>query len=151
MLTAFTGSMIVVIAEPLIRKWIDSHKLDPETGEVPPEAMVSVVCAAAISIPVGEIIFAWTCTPNVHWIAPILVSPFTYSLYVSILGRGLTSHASRLASRLALVTQRSLFTLPITLSIRTTSTQRLHLPETLFCDRSWARLCLLLAQPCTRL
>jgi hypothetical protein len=32
------GSMIVIIAEPLIRKWINSHKNDPETGSPPPEA-----------------------------------------------------------------------------------------------------------------
>jgi len=39
--------------------------------------MVSVVCIAAVLIPVGELIFAWTCTPNVHWIAPILAGiPF---------------------------------------------------------------------------
>ena len=63
--------MIVIVAEPLIRKWINSHKNDPETGSPPPEAMVCVVCLAAILIPVGEIIFAWTCTPDVHWIGPI--------------------------------------------------------------------------------
>jgi hypothetical protein len=69
--------MIVIVAEPLIRKWINSHKHDPSTGKVPPEAMVSVVCVAAILIPVGEIWFAWTCSPNVHWIWPILAGiPF---------------------------------------------------------------------------
>ena len=78
---AFTGigvgGMITIVAEPLIRKWIHAHKPDPETGSPPPEAMVSVVCLAAILIPVGEIIFAWTCTPNVHWIAPIIAGlPF---------------------------------------------------------------------------
>ena len=68
---------MAIIAEPLVRKWINSHKVDPETGSPPPEAMVSVVCLAAILIPVGEIIFAWTCTPNVHWIAPIIAGlPF---------------------------------------------------------------------------
>ena len=45
--------MIVIVAEPLIRRWINSHKKDPETGEVPPEAMVCVVCLAAVLIP-GE-------------------------------------------------------------------------------------------------
>ena len=71
------GSMITIICEPLIRKWINSHKADPETGSPPPEAMVSVVCVAAILIPVGELIFAWTGTPNVHWIAPIIAGvPF---------------------------------------------------------------------------
>lgn len=39
--------------------------------------MVSVVCVAALLIPAGELIFAWTCTPNVHWVFPILASiPF---------------------------------------------------------------------------
>lgn len=69
--------MIIIVCEPLIRKWINSHKNDPATGSPPPEAMVCVVCLAAILIPAGEIIFAWTCTPNVHWIAPILAGiPF---------------------------------------------------------------------------
>ncbi|TKA75423.1 hypothetical protein B0A49_05036 [Cryomyces minteri] len=71
------GSLIVIASEPLIRKIINSHKPDPETGKPPPEAMISVVCGAAILIPVGELIFAWTCTPNVHWIWPILAGiPF---------------------------------------------------------------------------
>lgn len=71
------GGTITIAAEPLIRKWINSHKNEPGTDSPPPEAMVSVVCLAAILIPVGEIIFAWTCTPNVHWIAPIIAGvPF---------------------------------------------------------------------------
>jgi hypothetical protein len=71
------GSMLVIACEPLIRKMINSHQLDPETGRPAPEAMVSIVCIAALCIPAGELIFAWTCTPNVHWIAPILAGiPF---------------------------------------------------------------------------
>ncbi|KAF2005976.1 hypothetical protein P154DRAFT_423380, partial [Amniculicola lignicola CBS 123094] len=63
--------------EPLIRKMINAHKPDPVTGKPPPEAMISVVCIAAFLVPVGEIVFAWTCTPNVPWIAPILAGiPF---------------------------------------------------------------------------
>lgn len=39
--------------------------------------MVSAVCIAAVLIPVGQFWFAWTCTPNVHWIVPILAGvPF---------------------------------------------------------------------------
>jgi hypothetical protein len=66
------GCLITIACEPLCRRIINSHPLDPETGKPYPEAMVSVVCVAAILIPTGEIIFAWTCTPNVHWIFPIL-------------------------------------------------------------------------------
>lgn len=66
------GSMIVILAEPLFRRWINSHKPDPQTGRIAPEAMVAPVCLAACLIPIGEIWFAWTGTPNVHWIVPIL-------------------------------------------------------------------------------
>lgn len=70
------GSLIVIACEPLIRKMINAHKRDEE-GNVPPEAMVSAVCIAAICIPVGQIWFSWTCTPDVHWIWPILAGvPF---------------------------------------------------------------------------
>jgi hypothetical protein len=66
------GGMTTIASEPLIRRMINSHKLDPTTGKVPPEAMISIVCIAAICVPVGELGFAWTCTPNVHWSAPII-------------------------------------------------------------------------------
>ncbi|KAF2805049.1 MFS general substrate transporter [Mytilinidion resinicola] len=71
------GGLITICCEPLIRRMINSHQKDPATGKVAPEAMVSVVVIAAISIPVGELIFAWTCTPNVHWVVPIIAGiPF---------------------------------------------------------------------------
>ncbi|KXT01099.1 hypothetical protein AC579_6765 [Pseudocercospora musae] len=71
------GGTTTILSEPLIRRMINAHKHDPETGRPYPEAMVSVVCIASVLIPAGEIIFAWTCTPNVHWIVPILAGiPF---------------------------------------------------------------------------
>ena len=71
------GSLIVIVCEPLIRRMIHAHKPDPATGHPPPEAMVSVVCIAAVLAPMGELIFAWTCAPPVHWIWPILAGvPF---------------------------------------------------------------------------
>lgn len=71
------GSVIVIACEPLFRKMINAHAKDPETGSVPAEAMVSAVCIASILMPVGEIWFAWTGTPNVHWIVSILAGiPF---------------------------------------------------------------------------
>lgn len=71
------GTLITICAEPLLRRMINAHRKDPETGEVPPEAMVSVICIAAVLLAVGEIWFAWTCTKNVHWIVPILAGiPF---------------------------------------------------------------------------
>src|SRR5436190_5516012 len=72
------GSLVTTSVEPLLRRMINSHKPDPETGKPPPEAMVSVVCIAAVLIPVGELWFAWTCSPaTIHWIIPILAGiPF---------------------------------------------------------------------------
>jgi hypothetical protein len=34
--------------------------------------MVSVVCIGAVLLAAGELMFAWTCTPNVHWIWPLI-------------------------------------------------------------------------------
>ena len=78
---AFTGMAVgcflVTATEPLLRRMINSHKKDPNTGLVSPEAMVSVVCIAAILCPIGELWFAWTCTAPLHWIWSILAGiPF---------------------------------------------------------------------------
>jgi hypothetical protein len=72
------GSLMTSALEPVYRRLINSHKPDPETGRVKPEAMVSVICIASVLIPVGEIIFAWTGTPStIPWIAPLLAGvPF---------------------------------------------------------------------------
>lgn len=66
------GTFIMIFAEPLIRKLINSHKKDPATGTVPPEAAISIVVVGAILIPVGELWFAWTCLPtSIPWAVPI--------------------------------------------------------------------------------
>ena len=53
------GCMITICCAGLIRKMINSHKKD-KNGEVPPEAMMSIVCISAVCIPVGELWFAWS-------------------------------------------------------------------------------------------
>ena len=69
--------MVTIASEPLIRRMINAHKPDPETGRPPPESMISIVCIAAIACPVGEMVFAWTCTPNIHWTGPLIAGvPF---------------------------------------------------------------------------
>ena len=66
------GTMITICAAKPIRMMIEAHKPDPVTGEVPPEAMMSVVCIAALLIPIGELWFAWTCYPtSIHWAVSI--------------------------------------------------------------------------------
>ena len=71
------GQTSVIAAEPLIRRIINLHKKDPETGKAPQEAMVSILCVASILMPIGQWWYAWTCAPPVHWIWPILAGvPF---------------------------------------------------------------------------
>ncbi|KAJ5973810.1 hypothetical protein N7481_011020 [Penicillium waksmanii] len=72
------GVLITIACEPLVRRLINSHEKDPETGKVHPEAMVSFVCICSILIPIGELWFAWTCAPaSIHWVVPLLAGiPF---------------------------------------------------------------------------
>ncbi len=72
------GTMFAIASEPLIRRMINCHKPDPETGDIPPEAAVSAVCIAAILAPVGQLIFSWTSAPaSIHWIWSLLAGvPF---------------------------------------------------------------------------
>lgn len=72
------GNLLMITSEPLTRKLINGHEPDHLTGCVRLEATVSVICVAAILVPVGQLWFAWTCMPiTVHWIWPILAGvPF---------------------------------------------------------------------------
>lgn len=72
------GTMIAIVTEPLARKLIHRHKKDPETGKIPPEAQVSIVCIASFLCPLGQLWFSWTSVPvTIHWIWPILAGvPF---------------------------------------------------------------------------
>jgi len=52
------------------------HKAGPG-GNVPPECRLPMACAGAVMLPIGLFVFAWTSTPNLHWIVPIIASvPF---------------------------------------------------------------------------
>ena len=66
------GTLIAIALEPVFRHMIQSHKPDPETGRPSLDSMMSVVCIGALASPIGELWFAWTSTPPVHWIWPIL-------------------------------------------------------------------------------
>ena len=71
------GAFVAILLEPLFRRMIMAHKKEPETGKPPLDAMMSVVCIGAIASPLGQLWFAWTCVPPVHWIWPILAGvPF---------------------------------------------------------------------------
>lgn len=70
--------MIGVFLTPLQNRYYEKARLQTPAGEpVPPEARLPIGCIGAILLPIGLMIFAWTCSPNVHWIVPILASvPF---------------------------------------------------------------------------
>lgn len=72
------GTMLAIVSEPFARRLINSHKKDPETGRVPPEASVSIICIGAFLCPIGQLWFSWTAVPITnHWIWPILAGiPF---------------------------------------------------------------------------
>ena len=73
------GQLIAIGGEPIFRKIILSHKHEPGTNKPPMEAMMSVVIIGAVVSPLGQLMFAWTNTPPVHWIWPILAGiPFGF-------------------------------------------------------------------------
>lgn len=73
------GSMIAILSEPLIRRWINSHR-DKTTGKLQPEASVSIICVAAVCVPVGQLWFSWTSLPvTIHPVWSILAGiPFGF-------------------------------------------------------------------------
>jgi hypothetical protein len=66
------GTLLVIACEPLCRWIINQHRRDPETGKPYPEAAVSIVCFGAVLLAVGQMVFAWTSAPHIHWIFPIV-------------------------------------------------------------------------------
>jgi len=72
------GTILAIVTEPLARRVVNSHKKDPETGRVFPEASIAIVCFASILCPIGQLWFSWTSVPvTIHWIWPILAGiPF---------------------------------------------------------------------------
>lgn len=70
--------MIAIVTEPFARRVVNMHAKDPETGRVPPEASIAIVCFASFLCPIGQLWFSWTSVPiTIHWIWPILAGvPF---------------------------------------------------------------------------
>jgi hypothetical protein len=67
------GTILAIVSEPLARRYVNSHPKDPDTGRVPPEASISIICVACFLCPIGQIWFSWTSVPvTIHWIWPIL-------------------------------------------------------------------------------
>jgi hypothetical protein len=148
------GGCCTIVSEPLLRKMINAHKHDPETGKPYPEAMVSVIVIAAVLVPVGEMIFAW-CV-----FSPYVCSrqfALSRSHHTSLLTYGLGhahptstgSSPSSPASPSAPGTAASSSTHQTTLYTPTASTLPVPSLETPCCDQPWAALSPSPAPPCT--
>ncbi|GJN72150.1 hypothetical protein PLICBS_006222 [Purpureocillium lilacinum] len=66
------GIVLAIVAEPLIRRLINSRGRDPKTGKPPPEAAALVMAIGSLLTPIGQLGFSWTCLPKtIHWAIPI--------------------------------------------------------------------------------
>ncbi|KAK6513479.1 hypothetical protein TWF281_005103 [Arthrobotrys megalospora] len=117
------GTFLGIALDPFVRWGYNRHKVDPETGKIPPEALIWSVCIAAVLSPVGLYIFAWTSDPSIvkPWIWSILAGiPFgtgnclifihgsnyllnSYSIYAASAAAGNTVARSILGGVLPLV------------------------------------------------
>ena len=66
------GIVLAIVAEPLIRRLINSRGRDPKTGKPPPEAAALVMAIGSLLTPIGQLGFSWTCLPKtIHWAIPL--------------------------------------------------------------------------------
>ncbi|KAI0532045.1 major facilitator superfamily domain-containing protein [Xylaria digitata] len=65
------GTTIGILGEPLWRRIILNHPVDPATGRRPPEATARILAIGSVLTPIGQLIFAWTSLPPTHWAVPI--------------------------------------------------------------------------------
>lgn len=64
------STVIIILLEPVIWRVANSYPKDLTTGKTPHEATMSVICVSGILV--GQLWFASTSTPDVHWIASTL-------------------------------------------------------------------------------
>ncbi|KAG9311883.1 major facilitator superfamily domain-containing protein [Chiua virens] len=71
---AVIGALANLYQDKLYRKHFPQKKQ---------EARLYVVCVAALFLPIGMFIFAWTASPKIHWIVPIIgLTVFTSGVMV---------------------------------------------------------------------
>jgi len=80
-LSLFIGTVLGFFAnmyqDVLYRKYV--HRKGPE-------ARLYIACVAALAIPTGMFIFAWTSSPRIHWIVPAIgLMIFMFAAYVAYL------------------------------------------------------------------
>ncbi|KAI1288669.1 major facilitator superfamily domain-containing protein [Xylaria venustula] len=65
------GTTIGIAGEPIWRRIIQAHPVDPVTGRRPPEATARILAIGSVLTPIGQLIFAWTSLPPTHWAVSI--------------------------------------------------------------------------------
>ncbi|EIW79039.1 MFS general substrate transporter [Coniophora puteana RWD-64-598 SS2] len=80
-LSLFIGTVLGFFAnmyqDVLYRKYV--HRKGPE-------ARLYIACVAALAIPTGMFIFAWTSSPRIHWVVPAVgLMIFMFAAYVAYL------------------------------------------------------------------
>ncbi|KAI0912751.1 major facilitator superfamily domain-containing protein [Ustulina deusta] len=65
------GTTIGIAGEPICRRIILNHPVDPVTGRRPPEATARILAIGSVLTPIGQLIFAWTSLPPTHWAVSI--------------------------------------------------------------------------------
>ncbi|GAW22541.1 hypothetical protein ANO14919_120800 [Xylariales sp. No.14919] len=65
------GTTIGIAGEPIWRRIVNAHPLDPVTGRRPPEATARILAIGSILTPIGQLVFAQTSLPPIHWAVSI--------------------------------------------------------------------------------
>ncbi|KAI1421569.1 major facilitator superfamily domain-containing protein [Xylaria sp. FL1777] len=65
------GTTIGIAGEPIWRRIINNHPVDPVTGRRPPEATARILAIGSVLTPIGQLIFAQTSLPPIHWAVSI--------------------------------------------------------------------------------
>lgn len=87
---AFLGVLVGMVGAVAYNFWDDKRYQrisDQHGGFAPPETRLPTVMLGGCMIPIGLFWFAWTNSPSIHWIVPIMAGiPFGFGLVLCFLG-----------------------------------------------------------------
>ncbi|KIV89027.1 hypothetical protein PV10_08645 [Exophiala mesophila] len=80
------GMIIGIVFIGWANKWYIAAA-EANGGVAPPEARLRPTLYGSFAIPIGMFWFAWTNSPSIHWISPVLAgAPFGFGLNIVFLG-----------------------------------------------------------------
>lgn len=105
---SFLGIMVGMIFAVAFTLWTNKHYIkvqEKHGGTAPPEARLPPAIIGCIALPIGLFWFAWTNSPDIHWIASIAAGvPFGFGMvlvFLSILNYLIDAYTIFAASVLA--------------------------------------------------